>query len=202
MADHPALTFANLLDWVEGRLSGEDAAIIQEQLHNADQASLATLAWIRSFQKASDALMLESPPPALRASLIERFATTRRQPGLLRRISALLSFDSAQQPALSGARGVSDGQRRQLVFSTDQADIAVNILTRAADQQLELSGQIFRKDDSLDDALQIRLLLDATVLATTTADQLGEFAFPAMPPASYMMTVSDPTTELVIPLEL
>lgn len=203
MTDLPTLDFAHLLDWLEGRLPADQAQAVTQQLAHADQDTLATLAWLRSFQQTSQALVIETPPATLRSTLIEHFAATRRQPGILRRMVALLSFDSSQQTALLGARGSNDAKRRQLVFSTELADIAINIMPRAADQQLELSGQIFKKDNSLSEPLLVKLFQDDALLDSTLIDEYGEFVFPAVTPAHYSITISDAATVLVCePLSL
>ncbi len=197
MTHQPNLDFAQLLDWVEGRLSPEQAQAVTQQLAQVDEHTLATVTWLRAFQHASAALVIETAPASLHSSLIERFAAIHHKPGMLQRIVALLSFDSTQQPALLGARGTSTGKRRQLVFNSEVADIAINILPRVADQQLELSGQIFKKNTDLGELLQVSLMRDENLITTVSVDELGEFSFPAVSPATYTISIHDTATELV-----
>ena len=41
------IAFSQLVDWVEGRLSEEEARAVEEQVAVADAATLADVAWLR-----------------------------------------------------------------------------------------------------------------------------------------------------------
>ena len=80
------IAFSQLADWVEGRLSEEEARVVEEQVAIADAATLADVAWLRKFVRATEDGVLESPPPEVRSTLVARFeahAEGRRTPGLL-----------------------------------------------------------------------------------------------------------------------
>ena len=67
------IAFSRLVDWVEGRLSEEEARAVEEQVAVADASALADAAWVRRFVRATEASILESPPPGVRSALIARF---------------------------------------------------------------------------------------------------------------------------------
>src|SRR3712207_8341585 len=62
------IDFARLADWVEGRLSEEEARAVKEQVAVADSATLADVAWLRKFARAAGGAALESPPAEDRKS--------------------------------------------------------------------------------------------------------------------------------------
>jgi hypothetical protein len=77
------IAFSQLLDWVEGRLTEEEARAVEEQVALADASTLADVAWVRRFVRATEASILESPPPDVRSALVARFkahAEGRRTP--------------------------------------------------------------------------------------------------------------------------
>jgi hypothetical protein len=67
------IAFSQLVDWVESRLSEEEARAVGEQVAVADGATLADVAWVRKFVRATEASILESLPPEVRSALIARF---------------------------------------------------------------------------------------------------------------------------------
>jgi hypothetical protein len=67
------IAFSQLVDWVEGRLSEEEARAVEEQVAVADGATLADVAWVRRFVRATEDSILEWPPPEVRSALIARF---------------------------------------------------------------------------------------------------------------------------------
>ncbi len=71
------LDFAQLVDWVEGRLPEEEARAVKAQVEAADTATLADVAWLRAFALISENTVIASPPPELRETLIERFEAKR-----------------------------------------------------------------------------------------------------------------------------
>ncbi len=201
MPESNALSFARLVDWLEGRLSEEKARAVEEQVAVADEPTRANIAWLRAFLQVSKTTVLASPPSELRALLRRRFeayAQDRRQPGFLQCLVATLSFDSRMQPAVAGVRatGARESQQ-QLVYTTDVADVALNIQPRS-DNRFDLDGQIFPAGDVAPDAFSIQLLRQADELGLTTADDLGEFAFEAVSPGVYELIVSTDQFEVLI----
>jgi hypothetical protein len=201
------IDFARLTDWVEGRLSGEEARAVEEQLAVADSATLEDVAWLRTFLKVSEETVLQSPPPEVRNALVDRFAAYaegRRPPGLLERFVGSLRFDSGLQPAVGlRAAGTQEGEK-QLIYSTDVGDVALNVLPRASDKNLDLDGQLLpARDDVEPGFFSVQLLRGGTEVDITTTDDLGNFAFESIPPGAYDMLLSTDQYEIVVaPVEL
>ena len=194
--------FSRLVDWVEGRLPVEEAQAVEEQVAEADSGTLADVAWLRKFARAADNAVLESPPQHVRDVLIARFeayAEGRRAPGFLKRVLARLAFDSDLRPAV-GLRAVgAQPSRRQLIYSADRFDVALNLRSRPPDGNLDLEGQLFPREEEEPEPFSVQLLQDGTEFALTAADELGSFTFRQIPPGVYAIVLSTDSVEISIP---
>ena len=200
------IAFSRLVDWVEGRLSEELARVVEEQVAVADASTLADVAWLRKFVRAAEESVLESPPPEVRGALIARFkahAEGRRTPGLLKRVVATLTFDGGLRPAVGVRSAGAPGARRQLVYSADDLDVALNFLPRARDKNFDLDGQVLPRDDVELGSFGVQLLQSATELGITATDDLGAFAFESIPSGVYEIILSTDRVEVsVAPVEV
>jgi hypothetical protein len=201
------MDFSQLVDWVEGRLSEVEARAVEEQVAVADNATLADVAWLHKFVSATKGSIPESPPPDVRSALVARFeayAEDRwRTPGLLKRVVARLTFDSSLRPAVGVRAASAKGARRQFIYSADVLDVALNFWPRDRDKNLELAGQVFPHDEMDLESYSVQLLRDEAELAITATDDLGGFAFEAIPPDVYTIILSTDRVEVSIsPVEL
>src|SRR5215207_3759439 len=137
--------FAELLDWLEGRLPPDKARDVAERLQIANTATQADLEWLRLFLHAHQTVQFTSPPAGVRESLKQRFAAyaeARQPPGLFQRLLANLTFDSRAQPVTAGLRSASDeGQQRQLIYTTGAAEIALTVRAILPEQNYFVTGQ-------------------------------------------------------------
>ena len=213
MPNSTALSFERLVDWIDDRLSEEEAAAIAEQAATADETTQANITWLRAFAKASNAITLAALPPEVRAELIRRFETytrQQRQPGLFQRLIASLTLDSGSQFATAGLRSANaQTSQRQLIYSTGMADVALNVQSRLYDKHLDITGQVFPSGEAAtiarnsNRAFSVQLLHEAAEFGITVADELGEFAFEAIPPGVYEIILSADQAEILIaPVEL
>ena len=101
-------------------------------------------------------------------------------PGLLKRVVATLTFDGGCTGG-GGRSAGTQGARRQLVFSADDLDVALNVLPRARDKNFDLDGQVLSRDDVELGSFSVQLLQGETELGITTTDDLGAFAFDSIP---------------------
>jgi hypothetical protein len=200
------IAFSQLVDWVEGRLPQKEAQAVEEQVEVADSATLADVAWLRKFVRATEDSVLESPPPEVRSTLIARFrahAEGRRTPGLLKRVVATLTFDGGLRPAVGVRSAGTQGARRQLVYSVDDLDVALNFLPRARDKNFDLDGQVLPRDDVELGSFSVQLLQSESELGITATDDLGAFAFESIPSGVYEIILSTDRVEVSIaPVEL
>jgi hypothetical protein len=200
------IAFSQLVEWVEGRLTEKEARAVEEQVAVADGATLADVAWLRKFVRATEDSVLESPPPEVGMTLIDRFeahAEGRRPPGLLKRVFATLTFDGGLRPAVGVRSAGAQGARRQLVYSADDLDVALNFLPRAGDKNFDLDGQVLPRDDVELGSFSVQLLQSETELGITATDDLGAFAFESIPSGVYEIILSTDRVEVSIaPVEL
>jgi hypothetical protein len=202
MAESRDVEFTRLVDWVEGRLSEEEARTVEEQLAAADSATRADVAWLRAFARVSEETVIASPPPEVREELIERFeayAEGKQHPGLLQRLVATLTFDSNLRPALGLRAATVPEPQRQLVYSTDAADVAVHVRPRPQDGIFDLNGQIFPANSADSGTFGVQLLEGTSEVATTATNDLGEFTFEAVSPGEYEVFASNERVEIRIP---
>ena len=199
-SNHPR--FSELLDWLEGRLLPDDARAMAERLQSADAATQADLDWLRLFLQARQSVQFASPPPGVRETLKQRFAAyadAREPPSPFQRWLATLTFDSRAQPVTAGLRSAAEeGQQRQLIYTTEAAEIALTVQSILPDKNFIVIGQIFPMGDTLTHTFSIQLLHDAGEVALATADELGEFTFSDLPAGEYDIVVSAGQYEMVI----
>jgi hypothetical protein len=194
--------FARLADWVEGRLSEQEARAIEERLAVADSATRADIAWLRAFARISEDTVIASPPSRVRDALIERFqayAEGKQHPGLLQRLVATLTFDSTLRPALGLRAATVPEAQRQLVYSTDAADVAVHVRPRPHDGLFDLNGQILPLNGTGSGIFGVQVLEGTSEVATTATNELGEFTLEAVPPGVYEVLASNERVEIRIP---
>lgn len=201
MAKSTELTFVRLVDWIEGRLSQEEAAAVAEAVARADEETQATVAWLRAFAHARETVTLATPPQEVRDLLIRRFqayARQRQQPHFLRRLVAALTFDSGTQVAMAGIRTAgTPATRRQLVFTSAAADIALDLEPRRPGDRLDLSGQVLPTEEE-PTRFTVQLLCGTSEVGITVTDELGEFAFEDIPPGEYQIVVSSDRLEVLV----
>jgi hypothetical protein len=202
MNDSNIPLFSELLDWLEGRLPPEEAQALAARLNTAGTETQADLDWLRLFHQARQSVQSAVPPPNVRQTLQGRFAAyaeTRQPPGLFQRLVAMLTFDSRVQPVTAGLRSVADDtEQRQLIYTSEAAEIAITVQPTLPDKNFTLTGQVFPLRDAPTDAFSIQLLKDAQEVGLVAADELGEFAFANLSAGEYSMVVSAGEYEVVV----
>jgi len=203
MNESNAPRFSELLDWLEGRLLPDKARAVAERLQTADAATQADLDWLRLFLQARQSVQFASPPPGVRETLTRGFgayAEAREPPGAFQHWLANLTFDSRAQPVTAGLRSAAEeGHGRQLIYTTEAAEIALTVQSILPDKNFIVTGQIFPIGDTPTHTFSIQLLREAREVALAATDELGEFTFTDLPAGEYHMVVSAGQYEVVIP---
>lgn len=200
MRDRDDIRFARIADWVEGRLSGEEARAVEE-LVAADAEARAAAAWLREFLREGEEVVLDSPPDEVREALVERFrahAEGRRGQGFFERLTAGLSFEGGLRPAY-GVRSVGTPQSRYLVFSSEAAEVALSVRGRPGGEGFDMDGQVLPLEGRDPGPFAVQLIEGGAEAGLTVADELGEFSFEAVPPGVYDVLVSGERVEIRIP---
>lgn len=195
------VNFTRLVDWMEGRLPAHEARAVEEAVAGADDDTLADVAWLRRFFAATDNAAMEPPPREVRDALVDAFedhTRDRRTPGLVGRVLAGLAFDSNLRPAAGLRASGAQNLRRQLIYHTDAFDLAVNLLARGSDSDLDLDGQVLPRDGEEPKLFSVQLLRDGDELALTVTDEWGSFAVERFPPGRYELVLSADRSEISI----
>jgi hypothetical protein len=203
MTSYARPKFAQLLDWLEGRLPEAEAQALSAALEKAGVETQADLAWLRSFLEVSKKIKLSTPPPGVRKNLKRLFSEKsqdRRPAGFFQRLQASLFYDSQTQPAAAGLRSVArEGQHRQLIFNTGVAEVALDVYVRPEDGLVDLAGQVFPTEESAGFPFSIYLMRGSNYAGRTSADELGEFFFTGLGSGDYEMILSTERFEIVLP---
>ena len=192
MLKYEPLKFGQLVDWVEGRLSAAETAVISMRVAQADEETKRLVQWIRKFHDASKKIVFPKLPPENRRILQQKFKqyVQEQRPSLWENIVATLRFDSHQQMRLAPARAVAEQTHRQIIYATDSADIALHI-EKTTLERMRINGQIFASDEEVDlAAFAIQLFQGAHKFQRTATDELGEFTFESIPAGIYDIILS------------
>ncbi len=192
------IPFARLADLAEGRASADERPASMAHLSNCSECT-------RQLKRLGELLMLmrtdtaTDAPRDVRAFAVGLFSgrESSREPSLLRRIVAALSFDSSSN--LAPAFGVRSGQAtsRQLLYSAEENDIDLRIT--AEDETWIVAGQVLG-DDCSGGRVEIE---GAGELAQAELNELCEFTLPPVAAGSYTLRLRLRDAEVEIPqLEL
>jgi hypothetical protein len=198
--------FDRLMDWIEGRLTEEEARATEERVERIGDAARADVEWLRAFRKVSERTVLDPLPDEVEDALVERFeahAEGRRKPGFPHRLLARISFDSRMQPAFGVRSAGTRESRRQLVYATEVADITLDTFSHKRDDRLDLEGQVFPVEDDREGGrgpFGVQLVEGHAEFGTTATDELGAFSFSSVPPGAYELLLGDGEVEIRLPI--
>lgn len=132
----------------------------------------------------------EDAPHDLLRSAINLFGLESQTP--VRRIIAVLTFDSRTDRSAFGMRSIRTASR-QLLYSAQDADLDLRVSVQ--NEECILSGQIIR-EGCKGGLVEIS---GATGSAEATLNELCEFTLPPMPVGNYSLKVRMPDVEIEIP---
>lgn len=195
----PTPTAAQLMDWLENRLPADQATTIAQAVERS-AALQQQVAWLAEFLQLSRGLVLADPPTEVRQAAVAAFAAhvqAQRPPSLLQRLTAALTADSWQRLSLAGVRNVTlRTDPRQLIFSSDLADVALNIHVERGGQDIALDGQIFPLNDVDPAGFVVQLLQGGIERRLTTSDAAGKFSLTELPAGEYELVIAGDQAEI------
>lgn len=198
-----AVSFEQLVDLVEGRLSEQAAAALLVQLED-DPGRQVEFAWLQTFFRAAATTTLASPPAAVRAAVARRYAAhaaQRRPPGWSERLTARLKFDSRLQPATAGVRSPAPSGWQQ-VYTTDWADIALTLLLSGAGELYDLLGQLLFKTGAPVEVFSVQLVQAGKEQQFSMGLPSAEFVLEAIAMGDYELVITSDHYQVTIPLQL
>jgi hypothetical protein len=119
-------------------------------------------------------------------------------PGLAlwRRLTALLAWDSRQQPALQGVRSAGASNAFRLLYATEQAE--VEILVEPEGHLFRTQGEIVTLDDlAMTPALIQWFDAGGTIRYETESDPSGLFSLRNIVPGTYRLSIVSAASDII-----
>ena len=193
MNNSPHISLETLADIAEERAMSETRQAVEPHLAvcatcDATLQSLRRLVFLMKSDTAEDV------PRDVLMSAFQIF--TPASTTALRRIIAVLSFDSRAAGPAFGMRSIYTPSR-QLLYTAQET--ALDLRVAVENGECHLAGQVIRDNCA---GAQIELS-SATGTVNTELNELCEFTFPPIPAGNYSLRVRMPDVEIEIPeLEL
>ena len=191
---HP--DFSQLLDFVEAKTTTEQHNAVSHHLEVCAKCSARhqEAEQLLSLMKTDEAI---DPPRDVLAMALNLFNGRTKQPSMVRRLVALLSFDSLTAAPRFGVRS-SSSTSRQLLYSAEDTEIDLRVTE--ANSRWVLTGQILGVEECATGVID---LLGENISESTSLNDLCEFALPPVPPGDYKLTLHFSNVEVEVPrLEL
>ncbi|HJQ67545.1 MAG TPA: hypothetical protein VKA70_01125 [Blastocatellia bacterium] len=194
--------FAILIDYFDGRLGGDGAALVASHLSAACQKCDEVRLWysrVRDLAASDDTL---DPPPWVLQRALRLFSAERKPKALgrLKQLVASLVFDSLSQPATEGVR-LTQSPVRQLLYRADAYSIDLQIAPRE-EAVAAVYGQVLREGEIGFDSvngLRIELAGEGLILQSTLTNEMGEFELAEVRHGSYELRIDMREGSLKIP---
>jgi hypothetical protein len=186
------INYEQLVDLAEGRIASADANMVRQQIANTPAASeLAALDRLVQLMRSDKS---EDAP----SYVIQRALRLMRQPaperGGLRRLLALVQFDSYHQPLAAGVRSGPDAVR-QMLFVAEDTELDLRIVPENG--LWRIAGQVLGADTAGSITLS-----GAEADHEVALNELSEFQLPPVHKGSYSLILRTGTYEIVAEMEI
>lgn len=191
----PHLSFARLADLADEEISRDERTALMDHVF-ACPSCASELQRLRQMISSMRTDMAEDAPHEVIAKAVNIFRQRAMQPARLRRIVALLTFDSMQSAPVFGLRS---GQTavRQLLFEAEGTDLDLRLSPQG--EEWMVTGQVLSSGCA---GGQVELQGEAAS-ETTDLNELCEFKLSAVPSGSYSLRFRLQEMEVEVPqLEL
>lgn len=179
------VTFAELVEWLEGTLPAQEARRVTTAVA-ADDMLRERAAWIGDFHSLAGDILLAGPPPALRQRLEALFEEPHTLAG-------------NRMPFLNAELAGEDdaGGERRLCYETAVAGITLIVRQRPHAVDFDLHGAIHSRHDE-QGLFAVELQRNGRSFALQASDPWGEFTFTHLPAGHYQLILSGEHVELAI----
>ena len=192
------LSTENLMTYIDGRTAGSDKPGVEQHLTMCCECDglrqeLQTL--ILDLRKDA----VNEPPSETVQWGINLFQPVMQPAagGKIRKIIAMLVFDTFDQPAMAGIRRVG-APPRQLLFRAGDVDVDVKIESMEANDRITLVGQVLSNDSKFFDNTPVKLESHGIVRYKTRTNLVGEFSFDEVPKDTYHLSVDLPEGQITL----
>lgn len=191
------ISFQRLIDYLEDRLSAEEAAEVSLHLARCDECQ-HSFALARQFLTNMRGRNLEKPKAGLLRRAIAAFRQQQQRLAHRTQQTGALRYDNWQDHRLAGARGLPG--EHQLLYQAAGYDVDLQITHAPASQSYVLRGQILTtgQPQAAIEGSAIRLTDEATIERGALADHLGQFQFSYLHQGAYTLTITAEAVDIVI----
>jgi len=188
--------FERLIEYLDGRLSDEDARPVAEHLAEGCGRCDGDRRWyglLASMKRVPE--MVEPPEWVFRRALrlFENRPRAERTGMRALRAAARLIFDSFSQPAPAGARSGA-APSRHLLYAVDDYSIDVRIAA-SGDAGVDLVGQVLSTSESGFDmvaGIAIDLAREGETISSAVTDEVGVFTIRRLGAGEYDLQIDAP----------
>ena len=196
------LTPEKALDLIELKMAECELQSWYDHLGSCEDCAFEFQEWSRLANLVKRTHLQSAPDPIVASAkrICETNLKTRETRPLLRRVFALIVFDSFAEPAQAGTRAAfwMDSQlvSRRVLLQTDDLDIHVRI-SKVEDHR-DLFGQILPRGSGgfIKDA-SVHLQREEERIGTTRPNTLGEFLFSNIPEALLTLQIDLPHVTVI-----
>lgn len=205
MTNCPSLN--SLVEFLRGEIADADRRLLEQHLATGCRRCEAERAWLAQVLDLTAGDQSFEFSEEVIGSVVDRFTTAYpKQPSMLGKLRAFLTFDSFDLQPLAGLRnGVAGRQadaERQVLFQTDayNVDLRFEVVRTPQDGDFEnLIGQILPEQEVAAGAVfTVRLLQGESEAARTVTNAQGIFHFTGIRSGVYGLRVAVPEGEIVI----
>ena len=190
--EHPAIEAVLL--YGEGRADPATSATVQGHLDSGCASCGQAVDLVREVRATIRADAAFVIPETVRQDVVGLYRSRPRQPSLLERLVATLTFDSRLQPALAGARSAAAGSF-QLVYEVPA--LSIDLACERGTDQWRVMGQALPVDAAAG-AWQVRASGGGET-KEAMADELGIFQLRDLPAGLYTFTLTRGAQEIILP---
>lgn len=190
---HPKL--AELMDFVEQRVTPSAGTLLQHHLDSCGfcAGKLRDVKELVQLMRTDDT---QDAPRDLVAFAVNLFKSRQHEKSIVRRLIAILSFDSLTTTPAFGVRSANISSR-QLLYSAEDSEIDLRVSQQ--DNSWIVSGQVLGHACVQGQAE----IIGDDVSLTAGLNDLCEFRFPGVPAGEYTLNLRFPDIVLEVPrLEL
>jgi len=190
------LKYETLLNYIENSLSAEERREVDAHLAEGCQQCERRLHLLRAILESVAGDRTVAPPLDVLKQAVRIAQQEPHRPNPWMRVVAALSFDSQLQLSPAAMRGT--GRARQMLFTTEQVDIDLQVKSVGTDH--DLLGQVLGGEHSAQ-AISAFVSLQSVggeSLRAPKTDSLGQFAFRQIPSGVYDLVFDLETQEVAV----
>jgi hypothetical protein len=194
--------FNDLIDFLDGRLSGDKADLVAGHLESGCRDCFANRDWYEQVRSIATGDHTVEPPPWVLKRAIRLFETRKEKPNVAARVGqaiASLVFDSISRPMPEAARS-AHAANRQLLYCAGDYSIDL-VIAQSGQSGADMFGQVLRDGDFEFESvkgLPLELTTKGQRVRSVETNGLGEFSMNGLMQGEYDLKVETPEASITI----